>query len=357
MSANYWNSSQRLHWKFTRESLEDARRELKLLEKTMEESGMISKSHEIAYDLHMRIYIHSLVNKLGRRLNVRQVALSTAEVYLMRFFTRCCLKEVNLYLLITTCIYLACKIEECPQHIRTIVSEARNLWPEYISQDISKVAEFEFYLIEEMDTYLIVHHPYRSLMIINEVLLEYNQRQAGSSTQWNLSPEELQSSWSVINDSYVTDLPLLYPPHIVSAASVYLTLVLKYNHITHLHNESISSSVSHQASIAANATTSASTSTPTNSTANSTTNSTAHATNPANNAASSTITGGAAPSSSHHGAQNEGLRVFIQFLGYSNIDLEEVIEAVQEMVTLYEVWESYDEAKCKKSLELVLLNR
>lgn len=311
----------------------------------MEQSGLISKVN-VQYDLYMRIYIHSLVNKLGRRLNVRQIPLSTAEVYLMRFLTKVSLKEVNLYLLITTCIYLSCKIEECPQHIRTIVSEARNLWPEYIPHDATKVAEFEFYLIEELDTYLVVHHPYRSLLLINEVLTNYSQlhknsvnangipgaidnhnthsghplnhtSQISSSTnsvgnnvsnqQQSLSPEELQSSWSIINDSYVTDLPLIFPPHIIAAASIYLTLVLKHNHLKHLQKEALKNSK----------------------------------TPPMNEDSSKCVS----------------LKAYIQFLGVSNIDLGEVIEAVQEMITLYEVWETYDESACKKPLETVLLNR
>lgn len=318
MAADFWSSTQRMHWQFTRDSLQDARRELKLLESTMEQSELVSKVN-ISYDLYMRIYIHSLVNKLGRRLNVRQIALSTAEVYLMRFLTRVSLKEVNLYLLITTCIYLSCKIEECPQHIRTIVSEARNLWPEYIPHDATKVAEFEFYLIEELDTYLIVHHPYRSLLLINEVLSSYNQLRKGGSGQlpgavdgqssqpFSLSPEELQSSWSIINDSYVTDLPLLFPPHIIAAASIYLTIVLKHNHLKHLQQEAIKNSKP--------------------------------------------------PPMNEEALKNDSLRAYVNFFGYSNIDLAEVIEAVQEMITLYECWETYDESNCKRPLETVLLNR
>ncbi len=32
--------------------------------------------------------------------------------------------------------------------------------------DTSKVAEFEFYLLEELEFYLIVYHPYRDLTLI-----------------------------------------------------------------------------------------------------------------------------------------------------------------------------------------------
>ena len=34
-----------------------------------------------------------------------------------------------MFLMLATALYLACKMEECPQHIRSIASEARNLWP------------------------------------------------------------------------------------------------------------------------------------------------------------------------------------------------------------------------------------
>ena len=123
MSADYWNSSQRNQWQLTRFSLLEARRRVLLLERKMIQNGLIKDYPNIIYDYNMRIYLHNLLIKLGRRLNIRQIALATAEIYLTRFLTRVSLKEINVYLLITTCIYVACKIEECPQHIRLILSK------------------------------------------------------------------------------------------------------------------------------------------------------------------------------------------------------------------------------------------
>ncbi|KAK6204747.1 RNA polymerase II holoenzyme cyclin-like subunit [Scheffersomyces amazonensis] len=224
MSADFWNSSQRTRWQFTRHSLLEARRKVLLLERKMIQNGLIKDYPNINYDYNMRIYLHNLLVKLGRRLNIRQVALATAEIYLTRFLTRVSLKEVNLYLLITACLYVACKIEECPQHIRLILSEARTLWPEYIPHDITKLAEFEFYLIEEMDSYLFLHHPYKSLIQIRDFLVENN-----SIYGFTLTDNELQNAWSLINDSYLTDLHLLVPPHIIAVAAIYITIVLKKN--------------------------------------------------------------------------------------------------------------------------------
>ncbi|KAI3406251.2 SSN8 [Candida oxycetoniae] len=224
MSADYWCSSQRNQWQLTRFSLLEARRKVLLLERKMIQNGLIKDYPNIVYDYNMRIYLHNLLLKLGRRLNVRQVAVATAEIYLTRFLTRNSLKEINVYLFITTCLYVSCKIEECPQHIRFILSEARNIWPEYIPHDVTKLAEFEFYLIEEMDSYLLLHHPYKSLIQLRNYL-----DSKFDVYGFKLTDEEMQNSWSLINDSYVTDLHLLVPPHIIAVAAIYITIVLKKN--------------------------------------------------------------------------------------------------------------------------------
>lgn len=69
------------------------------------------------------------LGKLGRRLNTRQQALATAQVYIRRFYSKVEIRKTNPYLVIATAFYLACKMEECPQHIRVVVGEARNIWP------------------------------------------------------------------------------------------------------------------------------------------------------------------------------------------------------------------------------------
>lgn len=238
MSADYWNSSQRSRWQFTRYSLLEARRKLLFLERRMIQNGLIRDYPNIVYDYNMRIYLHNLLLKLGRRMNVRQIAIATAEVYLSRFLTRVSLKEINVYLLVTTCLYVACKIEECPQHIRLILSEARNIWSEYIPHDVTKLAEFEFYLIEEMDSYMVLHHPYKLLIQLRD-FLETKYEVYG----FKLSEEEMQNSWSLINDSYITDLHLLVPPHIIAVAAIYITVVLKKN-LAQLRNKTSPSGIS-----------------------------------------------------------------------------------------------------------------
>ncbi|AET38823.1 cyclin-dependent protein serine/threonine kinase regulator SSN8 Ecym_3333 [Eremothecium cymbalariae DBVPG len=287
MSASYWDSSQRHKWQYSRESLARARHKLWLLECqlypqgtniTMENSGKdsqpVTKNIPITHrDLHydrdynLRIYCYFLIMKLGRRLNVRQYALATAHVYLSRFCLKASIREVNLYLLVTTCIYLACKVEECPQHIRTLVNEARSLWPEFVPPDPTKVTEFEFYLIEELQSYMIVHYPYRSMeQIANSLQKEpYNLV---------LSQDDMQNSWSLINDSYITDVHLLYAPHVIAMACLFITVCLRTNN-------------------------------------------------------------------SHASQSNQ--TIFNRFMADSQVDLQEVMDTIQDFVTLYDHWDKYNE--------------
>jgi hypothetical protein len=60
---------------------------------------------------------------------IRQQALATAQVYMRRYYTKVEMRRTNPYLVLATAFYLACKTEECQQHIRAVVGEARNCWP------------------------------------------------------------------------------------------------------------------------------------------------------------------------------------------------------------------------------------
>lgn len=266
-----------------------------------------------------------------------------------RFLIKVLLKEINVYLLVTACLYAACKIEECPQHIRLITSEARNLWPEYIPQDITKLAEFEFYLIEEMDLFLVLHHPYRSLLQIRDYLSD-NFVVYG----FTLTDDELQNSWSLINDSYITDLHLLLPPHIIAIATIYITIVLKKN-ITSLRlgNNSISNdSAVMDPNLKSNP-------------------HSIHADDlmALASGGSNTINDMPNPSSAQNALDSNGfhdieldentikINKFMGFVDHSHVNLNQVVEAIQDIINLYAVWNRYNENTVKKVLQDMLLNR
>ncbi|KAK0386845.1 hypothetical protein NLU13_5158 [Sarocladium strictum] len=207
MSANYWESTQRQHWLFTKDQLASMRQKLD------DDNAEWVRSYPLPEQRHLAIFFNQQLLRLGKRLSVRQQALATAQVYLKRFYCRVQIRSSNPYLVLTTALYLACKMEEAPQHIRLVVTEARQLWQDFIGLDTSKIGECEFYLISEMSSQLIVHQPYRTLTALRPEL--------------SMTEEDYQMAKSVINDHYMTDLPLLHPPHIIALVGILLALVLR----------------------------------------------------------------------------------------------------------------------------------
>jgi len=201
MAASFWTSSQNRHWLIDRWSLAQSK---------VEDLKFLSESDLVK----IRIWFFHLIQKIGKRLALRQQIIATAFVYFKRFYTKNSLRKTDPFLVLTTCVYLACKIEECPHHIKIVIQEVRHVLQDVggFTYDSSKVAEFEFYLLEELEFYLIVWHPYRSLTHFTH---ELGMRETGT-----------QFAWFVINDSYRTDVCLIYPPHMIALAALYLTVVL-----------------------------------------------------------------------------------------------------------------------------------
>ena len=138
MAANYWASTQRRHWQFSRESLNEVRQQLEDEEKSIVQQYPLPDRRLLSIFFNQREHRNTDVKqwlslaelvKLGKRLNVRQQALATAQVYVRRFYSKVEIRRTNPYLVMATALYLACKMEECPQHIRSIVTEARVAWP------------------------------------------------------------------------------------------------------------------------------------------------------------------------------------------------------------------------------------
>ncbi|KAI1126538.1 cyclin domain-containing protein [Nemania abortiva] len=210
MAANYWESTQRRHWQFSKDELAQMREKLEESEQSLVQMFPLPQLR------HLSIYFNQQLGRLGKRLGVRQQALATAQIYLKRFYCKVEIRRTNPYLVIATALYLACKMEECPQHIRLVVSEARSLWPvDSLTLDISRLGECEFFMISEMHSHLIVHQPYRTLTSLQ--------------SDFSLSQDEANLALAIVNDHYMTDLPLLYPPHVIALTAILLALVLRPN--------------------------------------------------------------------------------------------------------------------------------
>ena len=324
MAANYWASTQRRHWQFSRESLSEVRQQLEDEEKTIVQqyplpdrrllSIYINQRKQSITDFKQCLTLTELV-KLGKRLNVRQQALATAQIYIRRFYSKVEIRRTNPYLVLATAFYLACKMEECPQHIRSVVTESRGLWPgssiflsqadfllthihaDYIASDVSKIGECEFYLISEMNSQLIVHHPYRTLHEFQDKL--------------KMAQDDVSLAWSVINDHFLTDLPLLVAPHVIAVTAIFLAMTLKP---TQNGLQAAASTVAGLSSAASGAKDSAG------------------------------IVSGVP------NTQQKKVQYLVSWLAKGEIDIKAVVECSQEIISLYDVWEQYNEKTCREQI-------
>ncbi|KAM5488572.1 RNA polymerase II holoenzyme cyclin-like subunit [Microsporum canis] len=145
-------------------------------------------------------------------------------------------------------------------------------------------------MASELNSQLIIHHPYRTLSDFSSTLTNT------SSTGLVLSSDEIALAWSVVNDSYLTDLPLLQPPHVIAVMAVFVAVVFKPG-----------------------------------------------------TAGSSTSAGMAAGIREGMGDGGRVQKV-VEWLAGSEVSIEAVVDCTQEMVALYEVWEGYGEKGLREAI-------
>ncbi|KAI9202748.1 cyclin-like protein [Polychytrium aggregatum] len=212
MAANFWESSHAKQWLFDRESLQ----------KTHHEDLKILTPREL-YKLD--IFYNKVILSIGRRLNLRQQVLATALVYFKRFYTRNNYKDIDGCLVAITSVYLACKIEECPLNISKCLElgkQALEVDPGLlVNYSVQTVAEFEYYLLEDLNFHTIVFHPYRPLTQFY--------------TDLKLESQVLQTGWGMVNDTYRSNLSLMYPPFMIALTIVYLTTLFIGDEALRLH--------------------------------------------------------------------------------------------------------------------------
>lgn len=313
MAANYWDSTQAKFFTFTKDELADIRKELE------RQNQALHNKYTMPERRLMNIYFQQQLAKLARRMSLRQQALATAQVYMKRFYLRVELRKTNPYLIMATAVYLACKMEECPQHIRLMLGEAARQWPELGVSESSKIGECEFALISTLSSRLICHHPYRPLNDFAQT--------------FGLSTEESNLAHSIVNDTYLTDLVFLHPPHVLAIVALVLAVVLRPSgQPPGLQAHSTHASLG-QAPPPLGSTTSSS-----------------------GPGFSPTMSASAAQQAflgSFSGLRQAGpkLSKIVDWLAESNVDMSAVIDATQEMISLYAVWEeSYSERACKEAI-------
>ncbi|KAG9316961.1 cyclin-like protein [Chiua virens] len=236
MATDFWASSHYKRWIVDRATLHRAR------------ADDLQYVDDHDYLNYFSIFFANVITKLGKKLNFRQRVIATAIIFFRRFYIKNAYCETDPFIVIAACCYVAGKAEESPIHIKNVVAESRLFFSQQpfgvksFPADNSKLAEMEFYLVADLECDLTVFHPYRTLMALcrkesaDESIAEAGEVGVGvddGPRYWGmgegrleLGDDALQITWSIINDTYRSDLCLLYPPHLLAITALYLTLVL-----------------------------------------------------------------------------------------------------------------------------------
>lgn len=193
MTASYWESTQYLEW--------SVRKQERLLAKKCH--GLDSASLR-----KLQLFYSHFLQRLGAHLALPQRVIASSLVYFHRFFSRSSYWDHDPWVMIPSCLFLSCKIEENVVQARLIVAGMHHLTYNSLiewSYKEADITEAEFYLINSLNFFLICHHPYRPLVqFVADAKLECL----------------IDEAWAVINDSYKLDMCLQYPPYIIAIAAI-----------------------------------------------------------------------------------------------------------------------------------------
>lgn len=202
MAANFWISS---HYK----QLLDPE-EVDVVAPLDKERGINIEDFKL-----IKMHMSNYVLKLAQHVKVRQRVVATAIAYMRRVYTRKSMTEYDPRLVAPACLYLASKAEESTVQARLLVFYIKKLYvDEKYRFEIKDILEMEMKILEALNYYLVVFHPYRSLAQL---------LQDAGVNDINMT----QLSWGLVNDTYKMDLILMHPPHLIAIACIYIASVYR----------------------------------------------------------------------------------------------------------------------------------
>jgi len=202
MAANFWASTQNAHWLLDKE-------------KVFKSFNMADRKYmTIEEIIKARVYYTDVLQLLGRLVQLRQRVVASATTYFRRFYVNNSFIDFDPRLIAPTCLYLASKVEECITHACIFEKAMKSIdkeWP----YSMTEILEAEYYILEEMEFYLVLYHPYHPLITF------LAEAELG---------ECLETAWHLVNDTYRTDIALCHPPYIIA-----LACILVASHKQHLN--------------------------------------------------------------------------------------------------------------------------
>ncbi|XP_029017796.1 cyclin-H [Betta splendens] len=217
----FHNSSQRKYWIFrSEEELEQMRRKAnqkfrnKLLEsgKSGVRESMFLERHE--EDMLFRYYERRLLDLCNAfKPAMPKSVVGTAIMYFRRFYLNNSIMEYHPRIIMLTCAYLSCKVDEFNVSSAQFVGNLLQETPAGQERVLEQILEYELLLIQQLNFHLVVHNPYRPM---EGLLIDLKTRYPALE-----SPESLRKNVDdFLTQAAMTDAGLLFPPSQIALTAI-----------------------------------------------------------------------------------------------------------------------------------------
>jgi len=149
----------------------------------------------------IKTFFTSCMWELAKCMRLRSPVAATATAYFRKFYTRNSLCSWDPQLMHVGCLFLASKAEESSVAATTLVYYAKKLQPTW-PFDTTHVLDSEMVILQSLDFRLALLSPFQPL--------------AALTTDAGVPQKTAHRAWAVLNDSYYSDAPILYPPQLLA---------------------------------------------------------------------------------------------------------------------------------------------
>eukprot|EP01116_Phalansterium_solitarium_P006412 TRINITY_DN1870_c0_g1_i3.p1 TRINITY_DN1870_c0_g1~~TRINITY_DN1870_c0_g1_i3.p1 ORF type:complete len:808 (+),score=76.45 TRINITY_DN1870_c0_g1_i3:178-2601(+) len=179
---------------------------------------------DVSTEYRQRIFGCELIQHAGIMLKLHQGNMATGQVLFHRFFYRKSMRKHAVEIAAMACLFLACKVAENPRKSRDVIQVFHRLKQRRLDQSLdpldtnkpeffdikTELVRTERAILKELSFLVHLEHPYKYVLNYLKVLdLESNK-------------EVTQRAWNYINDSFRTNVCILYNPEVIATACIYL---------------------------------------------------------------------------------------------------------------------------------------
>ncbi|KAM4616911.1 cyclin-H [Polymixia lowei] len=139
--------------------------------------------------------------------------VGTAIMYFRRFYLNNSLMEYHPRIIMLTCAYLSCKVDEFNVSSSQFVGNLLQETPAGQERVLEQILEYELLLIQQLNFHLVVHNPYRPM---EGLLIDIKTRYPPLE-----NPESLRKSADdFLTQAAMTDAGLLFPPSQIALTAI-----------------------------------------------------------------------------------------------------------------------------------------